>query len=154
MGRTTKNQRAASGVGSKAETPPTSQQQQQQYETALYSREDIREQYCINKKETDVLDRSSHVRQRAKGFFGCLTSRKVKKNDKLFFKTCREKCQEFLGRFRKFLHDKKSEGRIFLHIMIRCERGQPSWCVCVCPWLSSFFVFALSQRERERISEI
>ena len=77
MGRTTKNQRAASGVGSKAETP-TSQQQQQQYETALYSREDIREQYCINKKETDVLDRSSHVRQRAKGCFGCLTSRKVK----------------------------------------------------------------------------
>ncbi len=84
MGRTTKNQRAASGVGSKAETPTS---QQQQYETALYSREDIREQYCINKKETDVLDRSSHVRQRAKGFFGCLTSRKVKKNDKLFFKT-------------------------------------------------------------------
>ncbi len=75
MGRTTKNQRA-SGAGSKAETAPTSQQQQQ-YETALYSREDIREQYCINKKETDVLDRSSHVRQRAKGFFGCLTSRKV-----------------------------------------------------------------------------
>lgn len=77
MGRTTKNQRGASGGGgSKAETPPTTSQQQQ-YETALYSREDIREQYCINKKETDVLDRSSHVRQRAKGFFGCLTSRKV-----------------------------------------------------------------------------
>ncbi|XP_046634957.1 uncharacterized protein LOC124314010 isoform X4 [Daphnia pulicaria] len=75
MGRTTKNQRGASGGGSKAETPPTTSQQQQ-YETALYSREDIREQYCINKKETDVLDRSSHVRQRAKGFFGCLTSRK------------------------------------------------------------------------------
>jgi hypothetical protein len=79
--RTTKNQRGASGGGgggggSKAETPPTTSQQQQ-YETALYSREDIREQYCINKKETDVLDRSSHVRQRAKGFFGCLTSRKV-----------------------------------------------------------------------------
>ena len=48
------------------------------YETPLYSREDIREQYCINKKEADVLERSSHVR-RAKGFFGCLTSRKVKK---------------------------------------------------------------------------
>ncbi|XP_045031399.1 uncharacterized protein LOC116925408 isoform X4 [Daphnia magna] len=63
MGRTTKNQKVGAG---KAE----------QYETALYSREDIREQYCINKKETDVLDRSSHVRQRAKGFFGCLTSRK------------------------------------------------------------------------------
>jgi hypothetical protein len=78
MGRTTKNQRGASGGGggSKAETPPTTSQQQQ-YETALYSREDIREQYCINKKETDVLDRSSHVRQRAKGFFGCLTSRMV-----------------------------------------------------------------------------
>ena len=69
MGRTTKNQRGASGGGSKAETPPTTSQQQR-YETALYSREDIREQYCINKKETDVLDRSSHVRQRAKGFFG------------------------------------------------------------------------------------
>lgn len=65
MGRTTKNQKVGAG---KAE----------QYETALYSREDIREQYCINKKETDVLDRSSHVRQRAKGFFGCLTSRKVR----------------------------------------------------------------------------
>ncbi|KAI9556589.1 hypothetical protein GHT06_016379 [Daphnia sinensis] len=63
MGRTTKNPKVGAG---KAE----------QYETALYSREDIREQYCINKKETDVLDRSSHVRQRAKGFFGCLTSRK------------------------------------------------------------------------------
>jgi len=80
MGRTTKNQRA-SGGGSKVETPPTSQQQ---YETALYSREDIREQYCINKKETDVLDRSSHVRQRAKGFFGCLTSRKVTKSHSTF----------------------------------------------------------------------
>jgi hypothetical protein len=54
MGRTTKNQRGASGGGggSKAETPPTTSQQQQ-YETALYSREDIREQYSINKKETD-----------------------------------------------------------------------------------------------------
>lgn len=48
-----------------------------QYETPLYSREDIREQYCINKKEVDVLDRSSHISRRAKGFFGCLTSRKV-----------------------------------------------------------------------------
>lgn len=116
MGRTTKNQRAASGVGSKAETPTASQQQQQQqYETALYSREDIREQYCINKKETDVLDRSSHVRQRAKGFFGCLTSRKVKKNDKLFYKTCREKCQEFHGRFRNFCTTKNlREGSFYI----------------------------------------
>ncbi|XP_057373324.1 uncharacterized protein LOC130694273 isoform X2 [Daphnia carinata] len=64
MGRTTKNPKVG-GAG-----------KSEQYETALYSREDIREQYCINKKETDVLDRSSHVRQRAKGFFGCLTSRK------------------------------------------------------------------------------
>lgn len=62
MGRTGKNRASA--------------KESSQYETPLYSREDIREQYCINKKEVDVLDRSSHVR-RAKGFFGCLTSRKV-----------------------------------------------------------------------------
>ena len=41
-------------------------------EIPLYSREDIREQYCINSRK-DPLD----SRRRSKGFFGCLTSRKV-----------------------------------------------------------------------------
>lgn len=40
------------------------------HETPLYSREDICEQYCISKKDADSSRRS-------KGFFGCLTSRKV-----------------------------------------------------------------------------
>ena len=37
--------------------------------TPLYSREDIREQYCINDKELQVLDR-----QGSKGFFGCFSN--------------------------------------------------------------------------------
>lgn len=67
MGRTGKH-KGLGGGGSKAAGS--------QPEIPLYSREDIREQYCINKKELDGFERSSHLR-RAKGFFGCLTSRKV-----------------------------------------------------------------------------
>jgi len=37
--------------------------------TPLYSREDIREQYCINDKELQVLDR-----QASKGLFGCFSN--------------------------------------------------------------------------------
>ena len=37
--------------------------------TPLYSREDIREQYCINDKELQVLDR-----QAGKGLFGCFSN--------------------------------------------------------------------------------
>lgn len=67
MGRTGKGKGGGCAGGSKTDSQP---------EIPLYSREDIREQYCINKKELDGLERSSHLR-RAKGFFGCLTSRKV-----------------------------------------------------------------------------
>ena len=49
-------------------------------ETPLYSREDIREQYCINSRK-EPLDSG----RRSKGFFGCLTSRKVCTNHLLFF---------------------------------------------------------------------
>jgi hypothetical protein len=41
--------------------------------TPLYSHEDIREQYCINSKELEALERA----RRGKGFFGCLSSHKV-----------------------------------------------------------------------------
>lgn len=68
MGRTGKGKGGGCAGGSKTDSQP---------EIPLYSREDIREQYCINKKELDGLERSSHLR-RAKGFFGCLTSRKVR----------------------------------------------------------------------------
>ena len=44
------------------------------HETPLYSREDIREQYCINSRDVEGHERAS---RRSKGFFGCLTSRKV-----------------------------------------------------------------------------
>ena len=37
--------------------------------TPLYSREDIREQYCINDKELQVLDKSGR-----KGLFGCFSN--------------------------------------------------------------------------------
>ena len=47
------------------------------HETPLYSREDIREQYCINSQGLDGLERGS---RRTKGFFGCLASRKVRPN--------------------------------------------------------------------------
>lgn len=43
-------------------------------ETPLYSREDICEQYVISKK---ALDGASSSRRSNKGFFGCLSSRKV-----------------------------------------------------------------------------
>ena len=42
--------------------------------TPLYSREDIREQYCINSKEPDSGDCGL---RRSKGFFGCFSSKKV-----------------------------------------------------------------------------
>ncbi len=44
----------------------------------LYSREDIREQYCINDKELEVLDRSQR-----KGFLGCFSNqgKQVGKNE-------------------------------------------------------------------------
>ena len=43
--------------------------------TPLYSREDIREQYCINSKEIEVLERSGRT---GRGIFGCLSSHKVR----------------------------------------------------------------------------
>lgn len=49
-------------------------------EIPLYSREDIREQYCINSRK-EPLDSG----RRSKGFFGCLTSRKVCTNHHFFF---------------------------------------------------------------------
>lgn len=37
--------------------------------TPLYSKEDIREQYCITSKQLDVLER-----ERGSGLFGCLSN--------------------------------------------------------------------------------
>ena len=52
--------------------------------TPLYSREDIREQYCINDKELQVLDKTGR-----KGILGCFSNNgQVSLHTKRLFNVC------------------------------------------------------------------
>lgn len=58
----------------------------------IYSKEDIREQYCINKKELEVLEHKSYGQQR---LFGCLSSSHISERSpctkKFFTSSCIQK---------------------------------------------------------------